>query len=161
MDSSTYVYDEDIRPIDSIEFNILGNLEILEISALGKDSIGIDIPDLYDNMEPKRGGLIDTRLGTTDNNTTCATCGLDSTDCVGHFGHIVLAEAAFHMGLIQYVKKFLSCICLKCSKILIYKNEAELYVNKYCDCFIPINNLKKYKDIHQLFNFAKTLVLLS
>jgi DNA-directed RNA polymerase II subunit RPB1 len=126
MDTSTYVYDDEIRPIDEIEFNILGNDEIRKISALGKDYIGIDIPDLYDNMEPKRGGLIDTRLGTTDSNIDCTTCGLNFTDCIGHFGHILLAEAVFNMGYINFLKKILSVICLKCSKLLIYKNEDEL-----------------------------------
>lgn len=126
MDSSIYLYDEEIRPIDSIEFNILGNKEVQDMSALGKDTNGIDMPDLYDNMEPKRGGLIDTRLGTTDNNIDCSLCGLNSGDCVGHFGHIKLAEAVFHIGYLNFVKKILSCICLKCSKLLVYKNEEEL-----------------------------------
>lgn len=119
-------YDEKIRPIRSIEFNILGNDEIKRITALGKDSTGIEIPDLYDNMEPKRGGLIDTRLGTTINSLECATCGFDSANCIGHFGHIDLAEPAFHLGFLQTMKKILSCVCLKCSKLLIYKTEDEI-----------------------------------
>lgn len=126
MDANGRSYDETIRPIDSIEFNIWGNEEIKKISALGKNSLGIEIPDLYDNMEPKKGGLIDTRLGITSSSLECATCGLDSTYCVGHFGHIDLAEPVFHAGYIQYVKKILSCICLKCSNLLVYKNEDEL-----------------------------------
>jgi DNA-directed RNA polymerase II subunit RPB1 len=126
MDSGIYTYDDDVRPIDRMEFNILGNEEIRKISALEKDSIGIDLPDLYDNMEPKRGGLIDTRMGTSDSSIDCSTCGLNSTYCVGHFGHIDLAEPLFHMGYIRYVGKILSCICLKCSKLLVYKNEDEL-----------------------------------
>jgi len=126
MDSSIYSYDEAVRPIDHIDFSILGNTEIENISALGKDTIGIDIPDLYDNMEPKRGGLIDTRMGTTDSNIDCSTCGLNSTYCVGHFGHIRLAEPIFHFGYIPFLKKILSCVCLKCSKLLVYKNENEL-----------------------------------
>lgn len=126
MDSSTYIYNENIRPIDRIEFSVLGNEEVKKISALGKDSVGIDIPDLYDNMEPKRGGLIDPRMGTTDSNIDCATCGLNSTDCVGHFAHITLSDAVYNLGYIYYVKKILSVICLKCSKLLIDKNEDEL-----------------------------------
>lgn len=124
MESVTYDYD--VQPIDKIEFAILGNEEIKSISALGKDSIGINIPDLYEHMEPKRGGLIDARLGITDNHLDCQTCGLNSTHCVGHFGHIDLPESIFHMGYIGIVKKILSCICLKCSKLLVYKNEDEL-----------------------------------
>ena len=126
MDPNLQLYDEKIRPIERIDFAILGNREISLISAFGKDSAGIEIADLYDNMEPKRGGLIDTRLGITNNNLSCGTCGFDSTNCIGHFGHLDLAEPVFHMGYITYVKKILSCICLKCSKLLVYKNEDEL-----------------------------------
>jgi DNA-directed RNA polymerase beta' subunit len=126
MDTSTYSHDEDIRPIDRIEFSILGNDEIIKISAFGKDSMGIEIPDLYDNLEPKRGGLIDTRLGPSDNHLNCGTCGLDVKNCNGHFGHITLADYVYHMGYLNFVKKILSCICLKCSKLLVNKNEAEL-----------------------------------
>ncbi len=126
METNVQLYDENIRPIDSIEFSILGNEEIKRMSALGKDSAGIEIPDLYDNLEPKRGGLIDTRLGSTNNGIDCATCGFDSTNCIGHFGHIDLAEPVFHMGYITFIKKILGCICLKCSKLLLYKNEDEV-----------------------------------
>ena len=126
MDAEVYTYDDKTRPIDHIEFSVLRNDEIKEISALGKDTVGVTIPDLYDNLEPKRGGLIDTRFGTTNNHIDCTTCGLNSTYCVGHFGHIDLAEPVFHMGYIHFVKKILSCVCLKCSKLLIYKNEKDL-----------------------------------
>ena len=126
MDSSTYSYEEDIRPIERVDFTVLGNDEIRKISALGKDSMGIEIPDLYDNLEPKRGGLIDTRLGPSDNNLDCATCGLNTESCIGHYGHITLAEYVYHMGYINFVKKILSCVCLKCSKLLVYKNEQEM-----------------------------------
>ena len=126
MDASIQLYDEKIRPIESIEFNIWSNEEILRASAFGKDSLGIEIPDLYENMEAKRGGLIDTRMGTAISTMECATCGLDATNCIGHFGHISLAEKVFHRGYRDYVKKILSCICLTCSRLLIYKNEEEI-----------------------------------
>ena len=127
MDTEIYSYDTDlIQKISSIEFNIWGNDEIARGSALGKDTPGIDIPDLYDNQEPKRGGLIDSRMGTTDDAIDCASCGLNNIYCVGHFGHIALAEPVFHMGFLSYIKKILSCVCLRCSKLLIYKNEKEI-----------------------------------
>jgi DNA-directed RNA polymerase II subunit RPB1 len=127
MDTEIYSYESDkIRPIKQIKFCTYGNKEILAGSALGKDTDGITIPDLYDNAEPKRGGLIDSRLGTTDNHIDCATCGLNNLYCVGHFGHIKLAEPVFHMGYLPFVKKILSCICLKCSRLLIHKNEDEI-----------------------------------
>jgi len=149
MDVNTLIYDEKIRPIDKIEFNILGNEEIKKISAFGRDSSGIEIPDLYDNMEPKKGGLIDTKMGVTSPSGECETCGYDSTYCPGHFAHIDLVESVYHIGFINFVKKILSCICLKCSKLLIYKNknEAELLtmvMNKSAKTrFAEIRNVTK------------------
>jgi DNA-directed RNA polymerase II subunit RPB1 len=46
--------------------------------------------------------------------------------CVGHFGHIILEGKVFHMGYLPFVKKVLSCVCLKCSKLLVNKKEDEL-----------------------------------
>lgn len=126
MDAEVYVYDDKIKPIDKVEFSIFPNEEKKRISAVKEDPNGIDIPELYDNVEPKRGGLIDPRLGSSGPDTDCATCGLNSSKCVGHFGHITLAEPIFHYGYLQIIKRVLSCICLRCSKLLVYKNENEI-----------------------------------
>ena len=126
VDTEIYSYEERVKQIDHVDFGILENAEKRRISALGKDSVGIDVPDLYENLEPKRGGLIDPRLGPSDNHSDCATCGLNNIFCIGHFGHIELAEPIFHIGYLPFVKKILSCICLRCSKLLIYKNEDEI-----------------------------------
>lgn len=126
VDTEIYSYEDRVKQIDHIDFGILPNAEKLRISALPKDSIGIDVADLYENLEPKRGGLIDLRLGPSDNNSDCATCGLNSLYCIGHFGHIELAEPIFHIGYLPFVKKILSCICLRCCKLLVYKNEREI-----------------------------------
>ena len=56
----------------------------------------------------------------------CTTCGLDSIKCPGHFGHTDLAEPVFHIGFLDHVKYVLSCVCLKCSSLLIDKTEEEL-----------------------------------
>ena len=126
MDTEIYTYDGNVKEIDSIDFSILSNAAVLQMSALDKDSGGIDHADLYDNMEPKKGGLIDTRMGVTDSNIDCSTCGLNSNYCQGHSGHIVLADPTFHYGYLNFVQKILICVCIKCSKLLIYKNEAEI-----------------------------------
>lgn len=114
------------KTINGIEFGLLGNTEIRNMSALGRDTPGVVATDLYEGNEPKRGGLIDPRMGTTNESIPCATCGLNSYNCVGHFGHIKLEETLYHVGFLPYVKKILSCVCIKCSKLLVYKNEAEL-----------------------------------
>ena len=135
MDTEIYSYDSDlIRPICAVEFNIWGNVELLRASALSKEPAGIDTPELFESQVPKKGGLLDLRTGTTDDSINCATCGLNSTYCVGHFAHIALSEPVFHMGFLPFIKKILGCICLQCSKLLVYKNEKE------------INNMTKNKS---------------
>lgn len=127
MDTPAYSYDNTIKQIERIEFDILGNREIKERSALGKDTSGTEVPDLHIDGEPKKGGLIDSRLGTTDNDIQCLTCGLNATYCPGHFGHMDLAEKVFHIEYLDYIKKILECICLKCSKLLLlYKDNNEI-----------------------------------
>ena len=117
---------EDIVNIEKIQFCVFGNDEVKRYSVVNKDPYGINIPETYDSHEPKRGGLIDSRLGTTDYQVNCATCGLNNTDCPGHFGHTDLAEPVFHFGFIEHVKNILGCVCLRCSKLLIYKTEKEM-----------------------------------
>ena len=122
MDTN-YIHDDAVRRIRQVDFDILGNDEIKKISAV-KQTQGIDIPDLYENLEAKSGGLIDPRLGTTNNSNYCATCQFNTTYCVGHFGHVDLAENVFHIGYIQYVKRILDVVCLNCSRLLIHKDET-------------------------------------
>ena len=99
-----------VKPIEKIEFTVLGNEEIKRISVFGEDSNGIEAIDLYDNSEPRRGSLIDPRMGPISNNMLCAKCGLKS-ECPGHSAHINLAEYVFHIGFRNVVQKIMSCIC--------------------------------------------------
>lgn len=126
MENSIYTYDRHISQIDKIEFSVLPNQEIINKSAFGRDNPGTEFPDLYENGEPRKGGLADPRLGTIDINTICATCGFDTNYCPGHTGHMTLVEPFFHIGYLGYIKKILDCICLKCSRVLIHKNEAKI-----------------------------------
>jgi hypothetical protein len=120
------VQSEGIESIETIEFTILGNKEIKNMSVLGKDTPGLVVPDFYDNTEPKKGGLIDQRMGVTSNELECTTCGLSTNYCHGHFGHMSLSEPVFHMGFYEHVISILRCVCVKCSKLLVYKNETEI-----------------------------------
>jgi DNA-directed RNA polymerase II subunit RPB1 len=125
MPIETYNHTADITQIDKIEFSVFGNQEVKRYSVIN-DPLGINIPEAYDNGEPKQGGLIDKRLGVTDYNMYCDTCGLMTNDCPGHFGHTELAEEVFHFGYLDIAKNVLNCICLQCSKLLITKSKEEL-----------------------------------
>ena len=118
--------DSDISYIGGIEFNVFSNEVIKKYSSIKEDN-GIILPESYDNSEPKRGGLVDTRLGTTDTNVLCAYCGLGNNLCPGHFGHTQFVAPLFHYGYFEkYVKGILDCICLRSSRLLIHKNPNEL-----------------------------------
>ncbi len=113
-----------IKPIKEIEFDILSNDEIRRMSAM-PDSHGVEVADLYEKLEPKKGGLIDRRMGG-QGNTICATCQFDGKYCDGHSAHIDLGEPVFHPLFLQYVKNILDCICIGCSNLLISKENDKL-----------------------------------
>ena len=117
---------DEISNIDRIEFTLYGNEEIKRASCVSKDTFGINVAETYDLMEPKRGGLVDPRLGTADSQILCATCGLEYKYCPGHFGHTELAEPVFHIGFITIIKNILGCVCIRCSKLLINKSLDEI-----------------------------------
>lgn len=146
MADTTHKFDPKIRQIDAIDFEIWSNKDIAKMSVFGKDSNGVDTNDLYDKNNPRIGGLLDTRMGSADNNNNCETCGLNANDCPGHFGHIKLAAKAFNMNFTEYIKKILGCVCKDCYKLLIYKNEKE------------IEDMKKHKSGKNRLDEIKHLV---
>ena len=125
MPIETYNHTADIATIEKIEFCVFSNQEVKRYSVIN-DQYGIVIPEAYENGEPKQGGLIDKRLGVTDQQIFCDTCGLMANDCPGHFGHTELAEEVFHYGYLDITKSVLNCICLHCSKVLLTKDQEEI-----------------------------------
>jgi DNA-directed RNA polymerase II subunit RPB1 len=124
MSSESKYYSEEIKRISKLEFNIFTNKEIKSYSAVSSDPFGINLSESYENYEPKKGGLVDLRMGTCDPYLNCTTCGLNYLECPGHFGHIELAEPVFHYGFLDHLKSLLQCVCTKCSNILIEKSDA-------------------------------------
>ena len=125
MSIESKYYSDDIKRINKIEFNIFTNKEIKNYSAVSSDPFGINLAESYENYEPKKGGLVDLRMGTCDLYLNCTTCGLNHMECPGHFGHIELAEPVFHYGFLDHLKSLLQCICIKCSNILVEKNDEQ------------------------------------
>lgn len=147
---SSLKYDSELFHIEQIQFSVFKNDDIKKYSSVSKDINGINLPESYENGEPKRGGLVDTRLGITDSNLDCAYCGLNAKDCQGHFGHTNLVSPVFHYGFFKFVKEILSCICLRSSRLLAHKNMEDLYkiVNKY-------KGKKRFKEILKLSSGIK------
>ena len=141
MSLDSKFYDEDVKNITRIDFSYLSNTEIKKYSAVKNDPFGINVPDSYDNYEPKKGGLVDLRLGTCDIYLPCTTCGLNSVECPGHFGHTELADPVFHYGFMNYLRVTLQSICLRCSNILVEDKE------KYLKSVTNMSNKARFKKI--------------
>lgn len=105
---------EPVLNVSRVEFDLFGNDEVAKYSV-----VDIMHSDTYDNSSPKPGGLIDPRMGVTDQFMTCATCKENFLECPGHFGHSRLSEPVFHWGFMTFVKNVLSCVCLKSCKLLV------------------------------------------
>lgn len=144
-------YHEDVKNIKEISFGIYTNEMVKKYSAVRNDPFGINIADSYDNYEPKKGGLVDTRLGSSDIYITCTTCGLNTMDCDGHFGHTELAEPVFHFGFLNHLITLLKCVCLKCSNILIERTDDNMkrFQNK-----AGKYRYKEIKDMVKNINFC-------
>ena len=104
-----------------VQFSIMGPDEIRKRSV-----VEVVRHDTYDKDTPIIKGLFDIRMGTTDMDKVCGTCGQSNIFCPGHFGHMELARPIFHYQFIQVIQKLLKCVCLQCSKLLINKDEPRI-----------------------------------
>ena len=158
-------YNENNKNIIGIDFGILSDRELKKYSAI-KDPLGINSFGAYKEYKPEKGGLMDSRMGTSDHYIPCTTCGLNVMDCPGHFGHINLAEPVFHFGFFNYLKVVLQCVCHNCAQLLINKEsddykkllsksnktkfnfikEKSKNVTKCFNCNTPVPKVKKEEN---------------
>ena len=115
-------YSDKIRDVIGVQFSIMSPEEIQNRSV-----VHVTQTILYDsNGDPVIGGLFDPRMGVLDHGKICPTDNLDNRFCPGYFGHIELARPVFHIQFISIIQKILKCICIRCSKLLVDKNDPEI-----------------------------------
>jgi DNA-directed RNA polymerase II subunit RPB1 len=102
--------------IIGIQFSILSPDEIRKGSVAE-----ITSRDTYINNKPVIGGLFDPRMGVLEPGLICPTDGLDYMETPGYFGHIELARPVFYIQYLTTILKILRCVCIKCSKLKISK----------------------------------------
>jgi len=134
-----------IQNITGIQFSIMGPEEIENRSV-----VEITKHDTYEKNVPVIKGLFDPRMGVTDMGKTCKTCGQKNIDCPGHFGHIKLSKPVYHYHFINTTVKILNCVCFRCSKLLISK---ENYNSK--ELFKKPPNIR-FNDIYNMCQKIKT-----
>ena len=131
------------KPVESIEFSLLPKDIISKITKFPPS--GITVPDIYDNSEVKKNGLLDPCMGVSTHGTVCSTCLLNNQYCPGHFGHINLAYPIIHIGYIMYIKTILGCVCNRCSCLKIDPNSSQ--IQNVLKHKTGLNRLNAVKDL--------------
>ncbi|XP_041117382.1 DNA-directed RNA polymerase III subunit RPC1 isoform X2 [Polyodon spathula] len=72
-------------------------------------------------------GVLDHRMGTSEKDRPCETCGKNLSDCLGHYGYIDLELPCFHIGYFKAIIGVLQMICKTCSHIMLSKDERKQF----------------------------------
>ena len=116
MPAGFYAPSSEIEPVVGIQICIFSPEEIERRSVVEITNGGT-----YEGNEPKIGGLFDPRMGILDNGRECRSCGQTNHKCPGHFGHFRLARPVYYIQFLPFIQNVLSCVCIRCSKLLIDK----------------------------------------
>ncbi len=114
MSGVSFRYSEaGVRKVRRVQFGILGPVELKASSMCN-----IVTDRTFEKGKPIPGGLMDPALGAIDLLLNCASCGMDSFECPGHFGHLELTKPMYHVSFLITTLKVLRCVCFSCSAIL-------------------------------------------
>nr|WCZ58692.1 DNA-directed RNA polymerase II subunit RPB1 [Seculamonas ecuadoriensis] len=111
----------EVKNSSAVQFGVLSP-EIVRAMSVVK----ITTPTAYDGVVPTPGGLMDPRMGVISREQKCQSCGGNSSQCPGHFGHIELTKPVFHFGFVRTVLQVLTCVCLKCSRPLYDETDPQI-----------------------------------
>ena len=132
-----------VSKVIGIQFSILSPEEIRKGSVAE-----ITSRETYVNNKPVIGGLFDPRMGVLEPGLICPTDGLDYMQTPGYFGHIELARPVFYIQYLKDITDILSCVCFKCSKLLISKEK-----NKVA---LKMSPQKRWEYVHHLSQDIKS-----
>ena len=110
--------------IVGVQFSMLSPDEIRKNSV-----VEVTSRDTYINNKPVIGGLFDPRMGVLEPGLICPTDGFTYIDTPGYFGHIEMARPVFFIQHIKEIIKISKCVCFKCSKLLVNKNQHQHILN--------------------------------
>jgi DNA-directed RNA polymerase II subunit RPB1 len=129
-----------LKRVDHLQFGVLSPDVIRDMSVAE-----ITEHERYEKDQPKRGGLMDLRMGTIDWSLRCDTCDGGMSDCPGHFGHVELVKRVYNVGFMTQVLKILRAICMSCSRLLVDPQDAKFQTAT------SIRNPKdRFKQVYQI-----------
>lgn len=114
---TTLAHSSETEAIVGIQFGFFSPDEIVRRSVVEVTT--------HNTQEGKIGGLADSRMGVLENGKLCRSCGQNNHHCPGHFGHYRLERPVYHIHTFKYLLKILRCVCVKCAKLLINKDESK------------------------------------
>ncbi|KAH3766657.1 RNA polymerase I, largest subunit [Pelomyxa schiedti] len=130
--------------VNGVSFRFLTAKEVKALSVKR-----IHEPVSYNrNGDPNPGGLYDPVLGPQDHSSPCATCGLLSRFCPGHYGHIELAEPLYNPILYMDLLYMLRSSCWHCKSLR--ATDAELLAIRAQLQFVSRGELFKAYQLHDL-----------
>jgi DNA-directed RNA polymerase II subunit RPB1 len=104
--------------IIGIQFGLFSPEEIRKAGV-----VEIVSKDTYIGNSEVAGGLFDPRMGVLGPGTICPTDGLTNITTPGYFGYIEMSRPVFFIQHLKEIMKILKCVCFKCSKLLISKEQ--------------------------------------
>ncbi|XP_068111539.1 DNA-directed RNA polymerase III subunit RPC1 isoform X3 [Hyperolius riggenbachi] len=81
------------------------------------------------NHSPLAYGVLDHRMGTSEKDRPCLTCGKNLAECLGHYGYLDLELPCFHVGYFKAVIGILQMICKTCSHIMLTADERKQFLD--------------------------------
>ncbi|PPQ79563.1 hypothetical protein CVT25_003445 [Psilocybe cyanescens] len=116
------------KVIKKLQFSLLNAQDTVKISEFE-----VTHRDLYTPTDrlPVKNGVLDRRLGTTDKNAFCETCGQTSVNCVGHYAYIKLVVPVFHIGYFKHTIAILQAICKTCARVLLDEPDRRSFLKRF------------------------------
>ena len=143
-------YNSEIYTIKGLQFSVSSPEEIKR-----KSVCHVTQALLYDSQgEPVINGLFDPRMGVLDHGKICPTDELDNRFCPGYFGHIELQKPVFHYQFLDIVQKTLKCYCIRCSSILLDKENE--YEQDKLQKMLQVSNKKRWNYYYDYVSKNKT-----
>jgi len=119
------------QSMSSVHFKNPARIIGIQFGMMSPEEIRKGVVEVVSNINNKEvpGGLFDPRMGVLGHGTICPTDGLTHINTPGYFGYIELARPVFFIQHIKDIMSILKCVCFKCSKLLISKEDHKHITN--------------------------------
>jgi DNA-directed RNA polymerase III subunit RPC1 len=112
--------------VDKIQFSLMSPEQMQQVACLTCTTE--ELYTVRNGFQPVPNGVLDLRLGTSNKDRVCQTCGEKLKTCTGHFGNVQLCLPVFHTGYFKQILSILQSICKRCSRILLPPDERSRFI---------------------------------